>query len=609
MNRVARDQLWIAIVASIVFFTNLAGTRLWDLDEPLYASCAREMIEQNDWVVPRYNGGYFFDKPPLMFWTMMLGFQCFGVNELGARFFSAVIGVLTALATYHIGRRLFNREVGLWSGIVCASTIIFTVSARAATVDAALTLVITLAMLLFVVAGYVRSQPGSKALAQARPGEPGYIAGRNRPLGPWLDWLLFVGIYAMMGVAVLGKGPVGLLLPVATLGLYRLIVNQQRAADRPWPSSLAGRAWRITAAMLRPLGPVNFVRSTWQLRPLTAAIVVLAVALPWYIMVDLRTNGLWLEQFFGKYNLGPFVKPFMGHEGPFYYHFLVVLIGFFPWSVFLGPAMLQMVRRLRSGSDEAPGAAFLACWVGVWFGFWSVCSTKLPHYVLPAYPALAVLTGCFIADWRAAPATFSRVWWRNATITFGVVGAGLMIAMPIVAAILIPGEEAIGLVGLPLIAGGGLCWLYYRRAQWQRALVVFTATSVVFVTSIFAFAAARIDRHQHSAQLATSIFGEARDPQIAAYRFLQASMVYYAGRQIPCYDDTEALRAFLHQSPEPYFFTTDHFEAELSRQFPGELRVVARRPRFLGKGEVLVVARQPAALLAARPQGVTASAR
>ena len=108
------------------------------------------MHQRGDLVVPWFNGRMFPEKPPLMFWTMIAGFELFGVNELGARFFSAVLGVATALLAFQLGRLLFNVRVGFWTGLITATTIIFTISARAATVDCELTFLTTAAMLLFV---------------------------------------------------------------------------------------------------------------------------------------------------------------------------------------------------------------------------------------------------------------------------------------------------------------------------------------------------------------------------------------------------------------------------------------------------------------------------
>ena len=135
MRQHLRHQLWIVTAAAVVLFTNLGAAALWDEDEPLYASCAREMLQRGDWVVPTFNGEIFPEKPPLMFWLMMGSFRLFGVTEFAARFWSAALGVGTALLTYHLGRLLFRAEVGLWAGLIVVTSIIFTVSARAATVD------------------------------------------------------------------------------------------------------------------------------------------------------------------------------------------------------------------------------------------------------------------------------------------------------------------------------------------------------------------------------------------------------------------------------------------------------------------------------------------
>ena len=110
----------IVAAACTIFLPNLGRTGLWDMDEPIYASVAREMFQSGDWVVPLFNGQVFLEKPPLMFWTMMAGFELFGVNELGARFFSAVMGMGTALVAFHLGRILFSARVGFWAGLITA---------------------------------------------------------------------------------------------------------------------------------------------------------------------------------------------------------------------------------------------------------------------------------------------------------------------------------------------------------------------------------------------------------------------------------------------------------------------------------------------------------
>ena len=685
MRELMRYQLWIVAAAGVIFFTNLGGAALWDMDEALYASAAREMFQRGDWVVPWFNGQMFPEKPPLMFWTMMAGFELFGVNELGARFFSAVLGVATALAAFHLGRILFSARVGLWAGLITASTIIFTVSARAATVDSALTLVTTAAFLLFVIARRggatgcgagsttavptttsVKSQPDRDlwvpCLLSERSETASMFAAESCPRQAWAwhprhytgwggsctatlaSWLVLALMYACIGVAVLAKGPVGMVLPLAAMALYLL------AAD----------GWR------------NLFRSAWWMRPFTAIAVVAAVALPWYVMVGMRTEGEWLRKFFVEFNLRPFQQPILGHGDAssyyldrtlailvslsyYFYHVPAILVGFFPWSVFLGPTLVDTIGRIRrrekgtgpicrngpTNLRSVPGAAhkldlspfprafsrdgcvLASCWFGVWFVFWSICKTKLPHYLLPAYPALALLTACFIERWqtegekgtgpicrngltnlRSVPGAayqldlspFPRWWLRNAWISMILAGVGIMIAIPIVAAIYLPGEAVLGLVGLIPLIGGGWCWWKTAHDRHQEAAIALVATAVVFLTAIFGWAALRVDRHQNAQPMIAAIRADSGDTAsvpIATYRFFRESTVYYAGHPVTrCEDDAganrsahQSLQEFLAKSPRSYVITTSEYQREIEKRFPGQLRVLFRQRRFLARDQ------------------------
>jgi len=213
-------QLLIVAAVGMVFFTNLGGPGLWDEDEPLYASCAREMIERGDWVVPYYNGQMFAEKPPLVYWEIISGFKLFGIGELGARFWSAVLAVGTALIVYHLGRILLAARVGLWAGLAVGSSLLFTVSARAATVDSALVFFTMLAVLIFCLAGIAKREKIDKHSGAADSTAAGTLFLPN-------SWISFALFYACLGVAVLAKGPIGFLLPMASIGLFLMIANRR----------------------------------------------------------------------------------------------------------------------------------------------------------------------------------------------------------------------------------------------------------------------------------------------------------------------------------------------------------------------------------------------
>jgi 4-amino-4-deoxy-L-arabinose transferase-like glycosyltransferase len=573
-----REQLlygfWIVAAAAVIFFVNLGGARLWDMDEAMYTSCAREMHERGDWVVPMFNGRMFPEKPALMFWTMLIGFELFGVNEFAARFFSALLGVATALVTFQLGRLLFKPRIGFWAGMITVSTIIFTVSARAATVDSALTFLTTAAFCLFAM-----------AVVKSRSSLPAEVGSNDASAAEWSKspWIVMVLMYACLGAAVLAKGPVGLLLPLGAMGLFLLFE----------------RGWR------------NLLRSAWWMRPFSALLVVAIVAVPWYLWVGLRTDWQWPRQFLLEFNLRPLRKPIQGHGdvtayqraiavllSVFYrlYHVPAVMVGFFPWAVFLGPTLLDTVQRIRRRDRGRSGVVLLSCWFGTWFIFWSICKTKLPHYLLPAYPALALLTGCFVDRWLSEPASVKPWWLRNAWIWMILVGVSMMIALPIVAARYMPGEGILGLVGLVPLLGGAWCWWATARGRHQAAVIGFALSAVVFLTAIFGFASLRVDRHQNAPSMLAAIRADGAEPAtvpLATYGFFRESIVYYAhraaGRPVTLCDSMQQLRQFLDRPGRCYVITKSEYESGIQAAFAGRLRLIDRERLFLGDGDDVVV--------------------
>lgn len=576
----------ITLAAGAVFFTNLGAAHLWDEDETLHGTCAREMYERGDWVVPTYNGNLFPDKPPLMYWLMIGGYELFGVTEFAARFAAAVLGVAAALVTYYLGRVAFNATVGLWAGLAMAANLLFTVSARAATADAALVFLTTTALLLFFVA--LRRQPEDS----------------SRPL----SWPLMAGSYALLGIAVLAKGPIGIALPVIAWTLLLQIEGARRSAA---PSVTAGSPLQrllvnAIRSFLRWFAPRNVARAIYRLRPLTALIVVAAVAVPWYVLVGMRTEGVWLQEFFGDHNLQRALRPREGHSGPFFYYIPALLIGFFPWSVFLGPTLADSIRRLRGDDDFQRPIRLLLCWTAVLLLIWSVPRTKLPHYVLTLFPALALLTGCFIQRWIAAPAQFSRWWTRNAGLTFIVVGLGMIAALPVVSAYFLPGEGLLGLAGLPLIVGGAAIVIAGERIAIQRAVQWTAVTSVAFLVGIFGFAALRVDRYQNAPPMLAAVEAAGYQPEeIVAYHFLRPSFVYYAGRPIQHFTNAELLGRQLDEAGGGVVLTTGQHAVEIDTHFPGRFEVLARQPMFLRNREVVILAPATTSEIAAADRRVS----
>jgi 4-amino-4-deoxy-L-arabinose transferase-like glycosyltransferase len=323
----------LLVAAAVLFFVGSGRLPLFEPDEGRNAEVAREMLASGDWITPHFNGFAYLDKPAVYFWMVAASFKTFGVSEGAARLPSALMGVATMLLIWFVARRMFGNSVGLRAGLIFACCPLTLVFAREVIFDMTLTFFVTLSMAAFWLAEDANFQK------------------------PWLDLIMFAG----MGAALITKGPVGILLPMGSLLIYRLV---------------RGR-WQ---------GP-NRLRWRWGL------LVLLAVALPWFIAVSVRNPDFPRYAFWNE-SLKRFLSGNAHRGGGFFYYIPVYLGGLFPWSLFLliaGGNRLRRWRELRR--PEARPVLFLLGWA-VWvFVFFTISHSKLPGYFLPAVVPLSILSG------------------------------------------------------------------------------------------------------------------------------------------------------------------------------------------------------------------------
>ncbi len=340
--------LVLLVVSGSLFFFRLGTPGLFDADEPAYAQAAREMLETGDWITPHFNGRPRFDKPILFYWLITLAYRVFGVTELAVRFWSALAGVLLLLIIAWTAGRWFGAPAELWAGLAFTTNLLTALLARAAVTDMLLTLFVTLT----IVAG-VEALAGPSA--SRRGGASPETRARRWAMVAW----------AAMGLAVLVKGPVGLLIPGMAFGGAWLVCPGVRGALlRLFP-------WQ---------GPLLFV----------------AITLPWYSLVVAANGWAFVEGFVIKHHLTRYTGVVSSHSGPLWFYLPVALIGFFPWSGFLPRALWQAATAAcrREGSEPADSLLITcACWVTGVFLFFSLAGTKLPSYLFPAFPGMALLAG------------------------------------------------------------------------------------------------------------------------------------------------------------------------------------------------------------------------
>ena len=529
--------LLIVLTAGIAALAlGTARAPLWDEDEPRFAVIARTMVETGDWVVPVFNGTLAVDKPVLMHWAMAACMSVFGVNEFACRLPSMIAALATALALLRLGTRLFDSPTGVVAALAWLGSLLVGIESHAATPDAILVALCTWATVLAaeVIAGRATVEP------------PGAAADSL----PRMTVARAAGIGLLLGLAVVCKGPIGFVGPLAVIVPWAWWV----AVDRRLPAMPAGPWFRRCCAAALP-AVFDVIRS---LRPIVLTAGMLAAATPWYVAVWQRTDGVWIEGFFFVHNVGRFMAPMERHSGNVLFHPLTMLVLFYPWSCFLPLAVV--LAAWRTWKRTVPVAAvhalgLLLVWLAVWVGGFSAAATKLPNYILPAYPAAAVLVAVVAVE-AARRATATGRWphprWAaTGTLALAFGGVATIATIVVAARYGLPGVEPAALVGLVPLVGAGACWWLARRPE--AALACFTATALVYTALAVGPAAGWIARANAVPSFVSGLTADAAEPtRLGTYTFSSPNVVFYATGhvdQIPV-DDAAAAARFLATGPD-----------------------------------------------------------
>jgi 4-amino-4-deoxy-L-arabinose transferase-like glycosyltransferase len=534
----------LSLVAAGLFLPNLGTPSLWDIDEGNNAEAAREMQECDNWVVPLFNYQLRVDKPALLYWLQIQAYQWFGVNEFAARLPSALAALAAVLITYELGRRMFDAASALLAGLVLASAPAFCAAAHFANPDALLSACTVLTFFVF-------------------------WRGWCRPGGNW-----FVPLGVTTALGVLAKGPVGLLLPATTILCFLVSTRQlRRLLDQ---------------------------RLLWGL---LAFVLVMG---PWYAWVAADTRGQFLIGFFGKHNVGRFLQPMEGHHGPWLYYMGTLLVGLAPWSAFLGLIVWSTAKKhnitpRESEQESRDALRLLGCWIVVYLLFFSAASTKLPNYILPIYPPVALLTSRCLVQWLCGILQPPR-WLTHLSVTcFGLGGVATLIGLLVAGGLLggerwlrgrhLPGLEAWAAVGLLPVVGAALAWWYLRRDRRGPVLVALTASAVLFVGLLAAGPVAAVDQYKAPRDLAAAIHQQETDPEIrvACYRYFQPSLVFYCRREVQQFDLDADVVEYLRNPLPVYLVVPAAVWDELKPQVRGAPRLLARHHDLYRDCDVVLV--------------------
>jgi 4-amino-4-deoxy-L-arabinose transferase-like glycosyltransferase len=361
------NDLWpkVASAAAVLvcLFGHLGTMGLVGPDEPRYAWIARAMAQTGDWVTPRLYGQPWFEKPILYYWAAAIGFRLHFPAEWAARLPSAFAALAVAVALGWLSRNFYDSKAPLAWNPALLAPLIFSTSvaaigfARAATPDMLFTACIALAM---ASAACILDAGGA-----LRAPTPDASSTPQTALSPRRDALHCALFGIFLGLAVLAKGPAAIILAGGAIGLWALITKHWRAAFR------AAHPFAIAAFCI--------------------------VALPWYILCAMR-NPDFLRVFIFQHNFERYLTPLFQHRQPFWFFVPITLLAILPWTALLWPATREGLRRWREKSLSGSPGFFFACWAIFPVLFFSLSQSKLPSYILPSVPPLALLLVTSLTD-------------------------------------------------------------------------------------------------------------------------------------------------------------------------------------------------------------------
>ncbi|HKT31296.1 MAG TPA: glycosyltransferase family 39 protein [Gammaproteobacteria bacterium] len=336
----------VAALFAVAWFANLQYRDLFQTDEGRYAEIPREMVATGDWVTPRLDGLLYFEKPVLQYWTTAVAYELFGESNWTSRLWTALTGLLGIFMTAWAGWRLFDGRTAWCAALLLASSMYYIIMGHFNTLDMGVSFFMCLSIFAFLFA--------------MRAADRNEIAARR-------GWMYLAWVAAALGM--LSKGLEAVVLPGLTFIVYTLIT-------RDW------KRWK-------------------QLHVYGGIALFIVIAAPWYVAVSLRNPGFAFH-FFIFEHFYRFLTPEAHRPGAWWYFVPVLLFGLLPWWPQFVRAIVGLTRRtvIQTQPGQFNHRLFLWTWCVLVFLFFSFSSSKLASYILPIFPALAVLVGYELAQRR-----------------------------------------------------------------------------------------------------------------------------------------------------------------------------------------------------------------
>lgn len=497
---ISKSAIWaLFLIFCAVWFYALGARTLVPTDEGRYAEMAREMVATGDWITPRLNGLKYFEKPPLQTWMNALTFEVFGLGDWQARLWTGLCGLFGILMTAYAGTRVFGRRIGFHAGLVLASSLFWAALGHVNTLDMGLAGMMTLTL-----ASLLLAQRDDATERQQR------------------NWML--ACWAGMALAVLSKGLIGIVLPGAVLVLYTLL----------------SRDWAIWKRLHFGVGLLLFF----------------AITTPWFVLVSLK-NPEFLNFFFIHEHFQRFTSKVHHRAGPWYYFIPILILGIAPW---LGVVLQSLWTAQREPAQRFQPKKMLLVWAVFIFFFFSISGSKLPSYILPIFPALALLIACHLekASDKALMITAAMV------ALFAAIGLGFVAKIPELASNAY--EKPIYQAYLPWVvagavlalAGGLLATVLVRRNR-EWSLIALAATAFAS-GQVLMIGHEPLGRYKAGLDHVPAIAAELT-PQTPIFlvRLYEQSLPFYLQRTMTLVEHADEMEFGVKQEPQLWIPTRAEF--------------------------------------------------
>lgn len=474
----------LGILFYFIFFHNIWGYALMDVDESRYVSMSKDMFNTKNFLTLYLNNEFFFEKPPLYFWGECLSFAIFGrISEFTARFPVALYGTLCSFLTYFIGKKVVSKKYGIISSLILATSLEFVILAKFAILDIVVATCIWFSLCFGMLTNFCEE--------------------KNKKYYWWL-------FYIFAGLAVMAKGIPGFVIPFGSMFFISIVSKNFKEIFKPQ----------------------YFI---------VGFILFLFITLPWHMIMLKIHNPLFFNEYVMKHHVSRFLgSDIIGRQQPFYFYILTILWGFFPWIIstltVLGRKIMQRDFNIIELTDTRKFLLYNGIIAIFTLLFFSSSKTKLITYILPIYPALACLGGYIWTNY-IEKGEYSKIINKTVYIMSGILIISSIVA--IFTPLFLPAQlnqdiSNVKLFCIVLLFVSGLVSLLFAKKKLYYGVFF---TYVVFMLLLSAFGTKqfyKIDyKFGQDDLIKYAQYAKEHNKTITCYQFSHKySLIYYSGKPI-----------------------------------------------------------------------------